>query len=216
MKKLTLTTAGTAALLINSIFNPVFSPLFSTAFANDKHNGMMVYHITITNATTNHVITPPIVIAHNKGFHLFKLGNKNYPASDGLATLAETGNPAVLADMLSNDSSVSKIEIADFVTPGVPYTVEIIAPRNAQFSVAGMLATSNDAFTAAINLRAPRPHRYHHAMAKTYDAGSEENNEDCAYIPGPPCAPESGNDNIPGEGIVTVHNPVIGLSNSNL
>ena len=198
MKKLTLASAITAALCINP------------AFADNGHHDMMVYHVTITNTTTNHVITPPIVIAHKKGFHLFHLGNIDKPASEGLATLAETGSPMKLADMLGHDDKVTNVEIGDFVKPGMPYTVTIVAPKNTQFSVAAMLASSNDAFTSAVNIKAPKRGRHNHAMGMTFDAGSELNNESCAYIPGPPCEPTSGNAHEDGEGIVTVHSGIYG------
>lgn len=201
MKKLTLASAVTAALFTLNI---------NSVFADDNHRDMMVYHVTITNTTTNHVITPPIVIAHKKGFHLFHLGDINKPASDGLVELAETGSPMALAHMLNGNDKVSSIEIGDFVKPGMPYTVEIIAPRNTMFSVAGMLASSNDAFTAALNIKAPKRNGHNHAMGMTYDAGSEENNEDCAFVPGPPCDMNSGNARMQGEGMVTVHSGIYG------
>ncbi len=203
MNKLTIASTVSAALLIGTGVN--------TASADPHgYKAMMIYHVTITNTTTNHVITPPIVIAHRKGFQIFHLGDAEKPASYGLAMLAETGSPTELADMLSNNDKVTDIEIGSFIKPGIPYTVEIIAPRNTLFTVAGMLATTNDAFTSAMNMKAPRKGRYHHAMGITYDAGSEANNESCAFIPGPPCAPDSGNDNEPGEGMVTVHSGVYG------
>jgi len=199
MKKLTLASAITAALF----FNP--------AFADDDSDGdMMIYHVTITNTTAHHVITPPLVIAHGKGFHFFKVGDSNHPASEGLAILAESGDPSTLEAMVKNNPKVTATAIGSYVTPGAPYTVEIIAPKKTLFSVAGMLATTNDAFTAALNIKAPKKNRHNHGMGMTFDAGSEKNNEECAYIPGPPCSPESGNANMPGEGMVTVHNGIFG------
>ncbi len=198
MKKLALSTAITAALC----FNPVF--------ADDDHDEMMTYHVTITNATVNHKITPPIVIAHKKGFHLFKLGDANYPASAELAELAETGNPGPLADMLSYNPKVKAVVTGDaLIHGGTPYTIEIQAPKKTYFTVAGMLASTNDAFTAVMNVKAPKKHRYAKAMGMTYDAGSEKNNEDCDYIPGPPCG-GAMNKNEPGEGFVTIHSGVTG------
>jgi len=198
MKKLVLATAITAALS----FNPVFA---------DDDSDMMIYHVTITNATVNHKIAPPIIIAHEKGFQLFKLGDDTSPASMELATLAETGNPGPLANMLSMDSNVSAVVTGDaLIHGGVPYTVEIHAPKNTLFSVAAMLASTNDAFTAAMNIKAPKSNKHTHAMGMTFDAGSEMNNEDCAYVPGPPCTGMSGNANAPGEGFISIHSGISG------
>ena len=205
MKKLALSTAITAVLSTSLFINP--------AFADKDRDEMMVYHVTITNTTTNHILTPPIIVAHGKGFHLFRLGDSMHPASEGLATLAETGNPAVLVDEVSGDPKVSKAMAGSaLVFAGEPSMMyEIIAPKGTMFSVASMLASTNDAFTAAVNIKAPKKGRHTHAMGLTYDAGSEKNNEDCAYIPGPPC----GNDmqkNEPGEGFVTVHSGIHGIA----
>ena len=43
-----------------------------------------------------------------------------------------------------------------------------------------------------------------------YDAGSEENNEDCAYIPGPPCGNPFMDSGMPAEGYVHVHGGIHG------
>ena len=99
MKKLALSTAITAALSLTVALSP--------AFADDDRNKMMIYHVTITNATVNHKLTPPIVIAHKKGFKLFKLGDATMPASAELAELAETGNPSALASALMDIPMVS-------------------------------------------------------------------------------------------------------------
>lgn len=220
MKKLALSTA-VAALLSTNI-----------AFADDDHDDrkMMVYHVTITNTTVNHVLTPPLIVAHKKGFHLFSVGNSEHPASDGLATLAETGNPGPLAEELSDNPKVYSVTVgpeqagsveAALIFGGTPsITYEIHAPKGTMFSVASMLATTNDAFTS-VTMKSPKRGRHAHAMGMTYDAGSEMNNEDCAFIPGPPCGGSNDQEDsaAPGEGFVTVHAGISGkndLSAANL
>jgi len=199
MKKLALTTAIAAAIS------------FNTAIADDDDDKMMVYHVTVTNTTVHHKLTPPIIIAHKKGFHLFKVGDMTHPASPELAELAETGNPGPLAEMVKHNPKVKAVMTGnDLVHGGTPSTMyEIIAPKGVMFTVASMLASTNDAFTAATNIKAPKRNRHTHAMGMTYDAGSEKNNEDCDFIPGPPCG-GAMNKNEAGEGYVTVHNGVFG------
>jgi hypothetical protein len=47
-----------------------------------------------------------------------------------------------------------------------------------------------------------------------FDAGSEGNNEDCAFVPGPACPPDSGNarSTSDAEGYVHIHNGVHGIA----
>jgi len=193
---------------------------FSNVIADDDNN-MKTYHVTITNTTANHIITPPIVIAHKKRFKLFHVAQ---PASAELATMAETGNNMPLIDSLSMDSHVSAIASGTGIHAGESITVTIEAPRRSHFTVAGMLATTNDAFTA-VTVKGPRRDRYSHGMAMTYDAGTEENNELCTHIPGPPCNMdiEDGvvvNLNLRAEeyaeGFVTIHNGIHGVGDQEM
>jgi len=196
MKKLLITTA-----LISTV-------AASSVLAHDKGR-FNTYHVTIKNTTAHHIITPPVVIAHNHKFKLFELGNSDAPASSELATLAETGNNAPLVESLEYDDNVSATATGGGIPPGSSITIEIEAPKRTLFSVTGMLATTNDAIMAVRNVKAPRKHRTTHVHGMTYDAGSEMNNEDCNYIPGPPCN-NGSNLNHPGEGFVTIHNGVFG------
>jgi len=182
----------------------------SNAMAHGKK--FNTYHVTITNTTANHVITPPAVIAHNENFKLFKITEA---ASTGLVVLAESGNPSVLLDGLADNVNVSATmttleQTPPVILPGTSITIEIKAPENTYFTIAGMLATSNDAFTS-VTLKAPKKNHYSSANAITYDAGSEDNNELCIDIPGPPCGGTNATIEGDGEGFVTVHNGVHGV-----
>lgn len=183
----------------------------SNVMADDDYTKYQTYHVTITNTTGHHVITPPVIIAHKKGFHLFKITEKSSP---GLAMLAETGDSSTLVAELESNDKVTAIAASpdDFIPYGTSKTFEITAPKKSYFTVAGMLATTNDGFTA-VTIKGPKKHRYAHGMGMTYDAGSEENDELCAHIPGPPCAMDSGNGGVPtpeGENFVTIHNGIHG------
>jgi len=187
------------------------SVVCSAAMAHE-YGKMSTYHVTITNTTANHVITPPAVIAHKKGFKLFEI---TQPASDELAILAESGNNGPLLESLADNSKVmatasSLDQTPPVILPGHSITIEIQAPKRTYFTVAGMLATSNDAFTS-VTLKGPRKHRYTHGPAMTYDAGSEDNNELCIDIPGPPCGGTNATIDGDGEGFVTIHNGVHGV-----
>ena len=186
---------------------------FSSVMASDWNN----YRVTVTNATTHHVITPPLIVIHNRHFKLFEVATL---ASEGLATQAETGNPAVIASEVNGARGVYDVITGDaLIHPGNNASFDIRAPKSAEISVTGMLATTNDAFTAISSKALPK--RSVSYMGETYDAGSEVNNESCAFIPGPPCAPVTGNARATAgaEGFITIHSGIKGradLSSANL
>ena len=187
--------------------------VFANVMAKDnRSNDLNTYHLTITNTTLHHVITPPAVIAHNKHFKLFKIAEE---ASAELSVMAESGNVSPLLSSLENNPYVSAVmtsldQTPPVILPGHSLTVEIKAPKKTYFTVAAMLATSNDAFTS-VTLKAPKKNRYSVAMGMTYDAGSEDNNELCIDIPGPPCGGTNAMIEGDGEGFVTIHNGVHGI-----
>jgi len=166
------------------------------------------YRVTITNATSHQVITPPLIVVHNSKFNLF---NVTAAASEGLATQAETGDNSVLYNEVNGANGVYDVVAASGpVVYGHSVTYDIRAPKKAKISVTGMLATSNDAFAAISGKSLPKKSVSY--MASTYDAGSEANNENCAYIPGPPCSAESGNLRATegAEGFITIHSGIKG------
>ncbi len=168
------------------------------------------YAVSITNLHKFQVVTPPAVIAHKGGYALFQIG---HAASDGLAELAETGSPAGVADEASLDLNVAAVATGGGpILPGHTQVIEIAVPEGAGLlSVAAMLAGTNDAFAAVRALRLPRGRRTAQARGTVYDAGSEANNEDCDFIPGPPCGNGNNERATEGaEGFVHVHNGVHG------
>lgn len=180
------------------------SAMSSLAMASDD---MHRYEVTVTNGSTHHVLTPPAVIAHNKHFSAFKVGQ---PASEQLATQAEFGNPAPLLEMAMNSRGVKATAAGnDVILPGHSQTISImVRGKHPMFTVTSMLASTNDAFVAVNGVR------IHHSRmldAIVYDAGSEGNNEDCAYIPGPPCGGGMARDTENAEGFVSYHAGIKGI-----
>lgn len=175
----------------------------SSVMADD----MKEYSVTVTNATAHQVITPPIIVIHHKNYKLFEVTKT---ASEGLAILAETGNNAVLASEANNSRGVMNVVIASApIVYGNSATYTFSAPKRARISIAAMLATTNDAFAGVSGLALPRNSVTY--MAETYDAGSEDNNELCIDIPGPPCGGTNATIVGDGEGFVTIHNGVSGI-----
>lgn len=170
-------------------------------------SGTKSYSLTITNATTHQVITPPLIVIHRSDFKLFEVTK---PATTGLATLAESGNNSILAGEVHGAAGV--IEVIAGSAPiiyGQSQTYHFSAPKRARISLAGMLATTNDAFAGVSGLSLPGKSVTY--MAETYDAGSEDNNELCIDIPGPPCGGTNATIEGDGEGFVTIHNGIHGV-----
>lgn len=169
--------------------------------------GMKDYTITITNATAHHVITPPLIVIHNKRYKLFEVTKA---ASEGLATMAETGNNSVLASEAKGAYGVMNIIAGSApIVYGNSVTYKFSASKKARLSLTGMLATTNDAFAGLSGVALPKKNVTY--MASTYDAGSEDNNELCIDIPGPPCGGTNATIVGDGEGFVTIHNGVSGV-----
>lgn len=192
------------AILLSGIF-------ITPALANDKGTS---YKVTITNLTKKQVLTPPILVNHRNSFTLF---TPTQPASAELAALAEGGDTQPLAAVLGTRSDVGAVVLASApILPGTSITLEVnTKKRFNKLSLAGMLATSNDAFFALNSINVPR--RGLKSTAVAYDAGSEANTELCSDIPGPPCAPDSGNQRVTAgaEGFVHVHNGIHGTGDLN-
>jgi len=171
-------------------------------------DGDRTFAVRITNLTRAQILTPPAVIAHRRGYAIFEVGQ---PASDTLTVLAETGNPGPFADEAIFNPNVGAVETGAGIPPGHSLVVEITVPEKVKFlSVAAMLATTNDAFAAVRALRLPKGRRTARTRGVAYDAGSEANNENCDFIPGPPCGGPNNRDTDSAEGFIHIHNGVHG------
>ena len=164
------------------------------------------FRVRITNLTSNQIFSPPIVIAHPKNISPFKAGKA---ASPGLAELAEDGASSTLSDemtALGADVALASGPIA----PGQTGVVDITtSDGNNRISALGMLVSTNDAFFALNRAKITGKVNDHYVPA--YDAGSEGNNEDCAFIPGPPCG-SGQRDTAGAEGFVHVHSGIHGIA----
>ncbi len=178
------------------------------SYANNKKGGKK-YTITITNVTSNQVITTPLAIIHEKSFELFKFGEKS---SSELATLAEDGDLSPLEEALDARSDVLEhVRGSGSLAPGATVTIEVESKgKFKNISIAGMLASTNDAFFAVNNFVLPN-YGKSNIMALAYDAGSEKNNESCDFVPGPPCGSHFARDTDDAEGFVYVHSGIHGI-----
>lgn len=162
------------------------------------------YEVSVTNLTRGQSFTPILMATHQHGPQIFTLGS---PASDELATLAESGETAPLSAALIATGKTAEVKTADgLLEPGATRTVTITTIRKARyFSMAAMLIPTNDAFVSLKSVPLPKGKRGVAYYATAYDAGSEPNDELCANIPGPVCGGVGGSPGVGGEDYVHVH-----------
>ena len=180
----------------------------SPASAQDKIFSSRTYVVTITNLTRGQIFSPPIVYSHRGHFNLFQLGA---PASEQLQPLAEDGDYGPLVEQLTGNEDVLDYTAADpanpesFILPGQSLVMEVTARGFFRYlTLASMLVTTNDGFLALQKLKLPlRGEKT--VTVPAYDAGSEANNEDCGFIPGPPCGSGGVRDAADAEGYVHIH-----------
>jgi len=190
----TLTRLALASTLVTALGTQV-------AVADDD-----MYEVTITNLTRGQVITPPVVISHKRGFALF---TPTEAASDGLRVLAEDGDPSALVAELESDRRVKQIGVGDgVIPPGHSMTIALTMEDHMRISAVAMLASTNDGFAA---VRSMHLKSHHPSYMMAWDAGTENNSENCAYIPGPPCGNPHQRDTDGAEGFVTMHNGIHGI-----
>jgi len=167
------------------------------------------YEVTITNLTRGQIFSPVFAVTHNYNKSLFTTGEA---ASPELAALAQDANTDGLTDLLSNAEGVNEVvQGTGVIMPGKSETLIIESDRHARFiSLVSMLVTTNDAFMAVNKVKLP--YRNATMTVPAYDAGAEDNNESCAYIPGPPCGNANATSEVEGEGFVHIHSGIHGIA----
>ncbi|MDA0676644.1 MAG: spondin domain-containing protein [Chloroflexi bacterium] len=171
------------------------------------------YEVSITNITRSQILSPAVVATHSGSLTpLFTLGS---PASAELAGVAEDAMVQPLIDALNADPAVSSVELLTGVNgpilPGETASIMIKSTGNGrEISLAAMLVTTNDAFIA-LNGEVLPGRSGMDFYSPAYDAGTEVNNEDCDYIPGPPCGNGGVRMTVGAEGYVYVSNGIQGI-----
>ena len=164
--------------------------------------GAKTYEVTIQNVTSGISFTPFLVATHNKRVSLFELGA---PASLALGNVAEGGDTAALqAELDSSGGVYQTTNSAGLLGPGESVTVSIDARGGKnKLSLVSMLLPTNDNIVAVRAAELPSAVSSETTvMAMAYDAGTETNSEECAFIPGPDCGGEAFSDTDLGEGYV--------------
>jgi len=178
----------------------LFLLLASASFAGAAESEVR-YHVTVTNLTTTQTLSPPLLAIHSPEVSVFTPGQS---ASRGVAVVAEDGERGPLkAELMATGKIDSLYEALNPVMPGK--SVRYLLTAKSKYSVLSfvtMLVTTNDGFSGVSGL--PLPLDSFRTKLPAYDAGSEENTESCAHIPGPPCG--AHNVRVPqAEGRIMVH-----------
>jgi len=151
---------------------------------------LVTLEITVTNLTKGQTFTPILAASHAASVGLFELGEAAGPE---LEALAEAGDTAPFESMLSGlgDAVADVTTAPGLLGPGESRVIRIQAPRRrARVSAAAMLLPTNDTFVALDGVAAPT-WGSRTFLVPAYDAGTEENDQDCASIPGPLCGGEA-------------------------
>lgn len=170
---------------------------------------MRTYEVTVFNATRHQPLSPVLVMAHNTSAAIFRIGQS---ASAGLRELAEEGdNSLLMANMIANPNVGDVVSGTAPIGPGSSETMTITLDSSTRLmSLATMLVNTNDAFAAVNGLSLPNGGTRSFAIA--YDAGTEANNESCAFVPGPACGAKGAPDEAGAEGFVHVHPGIHGVA----
>jgi hypothetical protein len=160
------------------------------ALADDR--GTTHWRVTIENLTPpgpgapgSQPLSPPAVVVHDRHTDVFTVGEI---ATHPVAAIAEDANNAPLLDALTGAPGVHAVFTATGgpIPSGTSATFDVETQGNEnRLSIVTMLVNTNDAFTGLDALQLRGQHLERTTMA--YDAGSEQNNELAAFIPGPCC-----------------------------
>ncbi len=174
-------------------------------------DGSAQYELKITNLTKGQIMSPVVVISHDFiQDPLFVLGS---PASEELFMMAEDAKTDDLIAVFQGDARVKDVQIITGengpIMPGE--TASITLTAGDYISVISMLVTTNDAFLALNGVPGPEEASIIY-LVPAYDAGSEANNEDGAFIPGPPFGNPEIRATEDAEGYVHIHAGIHGIA----
>jgi hypothetical protein len=183
-------------------------------------SGVKTWRVTITNLTPNNgpgasqPLSPPLAVVHSTKVDVWSLGAI---ASTGVAAVAEDADNGPLTGGLSGAAGVRSVATYTkdngpavppviFSADSLTFTVTSRGSEN-RLTLLTMLVNTNDAFTGLDALHLKGKGGTYYAMA--YDAGSETNNEDADFIPGPCCGHAAVR--APTSDLIAPHAGILGI-----
>lgn len=173
------------------------------------------FEVTVKNLTNAQPMSPVAIAMYDEG-NVWQIGES---ASEALEVLAESGdNTDLLADTRFSTTASGE----GVLMPGNSETITVtqVDAMPMLLSVVTMLVNTNDAFTGAnaVDISTMEVGEIYSFNVGSYDAGTENNNELMADIPGPAAGGEGYNAERDDVNVVTMHPGVVtkddGLSNS--
>jgi hypothetical protein len=162
------------------------------------------WHVKITNQTAQQPMSPPVWAVHDKRLDVWSSGQL---ASSAVLPIVEDAVNGPMLTYLASNSHVraSRAETGDPagpIPPGASREFDVTSNGGDRYlSMLWMLVRTNDAFTGLDSYALDRGKRKRRGrksgsnanrtrtiQVRAYDAGTENNNESCAFIPGPPCS----------------------------
>lgn len=167
------------------------------------------YTVTVRNLTYSQVLSPVLAATHSKDVALLSAG---HAASAGLTAVAEGGNTAVLETELQGVSAVSGVATSGGPVPPASEVTFDVDGSASYISLVSMLVNTNDALMVVDTAALPENSGdYIKVYARSYDAGTETNDEMCSNIPGPACGGSGPSPDDDGEGFVHIHRGLQGV-----
>ena len=190
---------------------------------------MAEFEVRVSNLTNAQPLSPVALIAHRDGFNAFVDGQA---ASEGIERMAEGGdNSMLLTEAQDAQQYISSVSTSGPVPPrsqanALTLSVPVDQLDDVQLTMATMLVRTNDAFTAinAMSLVGMAVNQQRVVETPVWDAGTEENTETAATMPGPGFGGEGYNASRLGDidrvrfhqGVVTSASAISGLVTSDL
>lgn len=199
MMKIRHVAAAGAALAATAALVP------GAADAGQPQGALVTYQITVENLTSAQPLSPVGTVVHDQRTDVWTTGE---PATAAVAAVAEDAALPVFVDTYSQVAGVrsATAEGGGPIGPGQSATFEIEGHRNDRLSLVSMLVNTNDAITGLDSVRLGNRDQVIEVAA--YDAGTEVNNEDPAFIPGP--AGSGPGVRAPEGGVITPHEGIVG------
>ncbi|MEM9041393.1 MAG: spondin domain-containing protein [Actinomycetota bacterium] len=164
------------------------------------------YRITVENHTDAQPLSPVGTVIHDRRTDVWSRGE---PASAAVAAIAEDAALPVFVDTYAQTPGVRSAFAGGGgpIGPGASASFEFEASPRDRVSLVSMLVNTNDAFTGLDSVRLGRQTQKFEVIA--YDSGTEVNNENAGFIPGP----VGGNAGVrdPEGNVITVHPGIVGV-----
>jgi len=176
------------------------------SIASASHSSTMT--VKITNIS-NVVFTPPIVALCKQWIQpIAQVGSS---ATSELEAVAEGGDTSALATLF-DEHGCNYATSATPIPPGESVTLELTGRKRHYFHMAAMLLPTNDGFIYSSGHRVKHIKKQRGLALKSYDAGTEFNDELCANIPGPQCGGEGFNAEREDNNFVKPHPGIQGIA----